>query len=216
MLANKLVNYASEINHNLEAQIFKQLASGEPTDARLPYEKPFMLKDYAKLVFNANELPKAVEQTEAFFRRFLIVPFDVTIPAEKRNPNLPRQIIDNELPGVLNWVLQGLDRILKNEKFSRCTIIEERLRSYRSESDSVYLFIEERGYAPAENYTSDYQKAQKELYREYKDFCKDDGYRPLSNRNFAVRLEKLGYERKRTKRGQVFFVEHTGVDRTPF
>src|SRR5690606_24227191 len=42
-LANKLVNYASEINGNLEASIFKQLVSGEPVEARLPYGQPFIL-----------------------------------------------------------------------------------------------------------------------------------------------------------------------------
>src|SRR5690606_14764957 len=45
-LANKLVNYASEINGNLEASIFKQLVSGEPVEARLPYGQPFILKQY--------------------------------------------------------------------------------------------------------------------------------------------------------------------------
>ena len=79
-LANKLVNYASEINGKLESAIFKQLVSGEPVEARLPYGEPFTLKQYAKLIFNCNELPKDVEHTNAYFRRFLIIPFDVTIP----------------------------------------------------------------------------------------------------------------------------------------
>lgn len=216
-LQNALLNYGSEIKgKTLESDDFKLLASGETIQARFKHQNSFLMRRYAKLAFNSNELPKDVEQTEAFFRRFLIVPFEVTIPEDRQNKNLAKQIISEELPGVLNWVLQGLNRILKNEKFSRCTIIEERLKSYRSESDSVYLFTEEKGYTPAKNYTSDFQKTQKELYKEYRDFCKDDGYRPLSNRNFAVRLDKLGYERKRTKKGQVFFVEPEGVDLTPF
>lgn len=40
-LANELVNYASEINGNLEASIFKQLLSGEPVEVRLAYGQPF-------------------------------------------------------------------------------------------------------------------------------------------------------------------------------
>lgn len=79
-LANKLVNYASEINGKLESSIFKQMVSGEPVESRLPYGQPFMLKEYAKFIFNCNELPKDVEHTTAYFRRFLIIPFDVTIP----------------------------------------------------------------------------------------------------------------------------------------
>ena len=57
MLGNKLVNYASEINGKMDVSIFKQLVSGEPVDARLPYGEPFTLTNYGKLIFNCNKLP---------------------------------------------------------------------------------------------------------------------------------------------------------------
>ena len=44
-LANKLLNYASEINGKLEAHIFKQLASGEPVQARQIYGQPFIMEN---------------------------------------------------------------------------------------------------------------------------------------------------------------------------
>jgi putative DNA primase/helicase len=75
MLDNKLVNYASEINGKMDVALFKQLVSGEPVDARLPYGVPFTLKNYAKLVFNCNELPRSVEHTEAFLQEV----FDCTV-----------------------------------------------------------------------------------------------------------------------------------------
>ncbi len=58
MLANKLLNYSSEISNRLQAEKFKQLTSGEPIEARLPYGQPMTLTNYAKLAFNTNELPK--------------------------------------------------------------------------------------------------------------------------------------------------------------
>src|SRR5690606_16817975 len=105
MLANKLLNYATEINGKLETSTFKQLVSGEPVEARLPYGEPFTLTNYAKLIFNCNELPKDVEQTHAYFRRFLIVPFEVTIPGTEQDKELSKKIIESELSGVFNWVL---------------------------------------------------------------------------------------------------------------
>ncbi len=42
-LANKLVNYSSELNGDLSADKFKQLASGEPIEARQLYSAPFIL-----------------------------------------------------------------------------------------------------------------------------------------------------------------------------
>ena len=49
MIANKLVNYASEINGKLIASLFKQLVSGEPVEARLPYGRPFTLTSMQSL-----------------------------------------------------------------------------------------------------------------------------------------------------------------------
>ncbi|MDR0659666.1 MAG: DUF5906 domain-containing protein [Prevotellaceae bacterium] len=111
-LSNKLLNYALEINGKLEASIFKRLVSGEPVEARQIYGKPFIMRDYGRLMFNCNELPKEVEQTNAFFRRFIIIPFNQTTPEEEQDTELAKKIIKAELSGVFNWVLAGLRRLL--------------------------------------------------------------------------------------------------------
>lgn len=201
-IANKLVNYASEINGNLQADIFKSLASGEPVSARLPYGQPFELRHYAKLIFNCNELPKEVEQTHGFFRRFLIVPFDETIPKAEQDPELPKRIIDNELSGVFNWVLDGLQRLLKNKGFTECKAVIEALERYKLESDSVKLFLEENRYkADSESY-----QLIKDLYREYRDFCIDDGFKAVSKQNFKKRLIASGVMTERKNIGFVAYV----------
>jgi putative DNA primase/helicase len=186
-MANKLVNYASEINGNLEASTFKQLVSGEPVEARLPYGQPFMLKHYAKLIFNCNELPKDVEHTNAYFRRFLIVPFDVTIPEHEQDKQLHSKIIENELSGVFNWVLEGLTRLLEQKHFSICEAARLAVEQYRAESNSVKLFLDETGYQSSPN---DYRLI-KELYPEYRGFCVSDGMKPFSKRNFIKQLKDM-------------------------
>ncbi len=186
-LANKLVNYASEINGKLESSIFKQLVSGEPVEARLPYGEPFTLKQYAKLIFNCNELPKEVEQTNAYFRRFLIIPFDVTIPPEKQDKNLHNKIIENELSGVFNWVLDGLNRLLEQKGFSNCSAAEQAVKEYKKQSDSVKMFVDENDYVVTPNkYT-----LIKELYPRYRQYCVEDGFKPVSKVNFSKRLKNF-------------------------
>ncbi len=183
-IGNKLVNYASEINGKLETDIFKQMASGEPIEARLPYGDPFILTEYAKLIFNCNELPKDVEHTNAYFRRFLIIGFDVTIPEDKQDKQLPQKIIQNELSGVFNWILQGLDRLLEQKSFSKCEAIDNARSDYEKQSDSVLLFITEMNFKKS---TSEYILIS-ELYPQYKYFCIEDGYRAVGKSNFIKRL----------------------------
>lgn len=201
-IANKLVNYASEINGKLEASIFKQLVSGEPITARLPYGQPMQLSQYAKLIFNCNELPKDVEHTNAYFRRFLIIPFDVTIPPQEQDKQLHTKIISKELSGVFNWVLDGLNRLLEQKRFTDCKAAFEAVEMYKKQSDSVKMFIDESEYKSTPN---DYTLI-KELYSHYRAFCVEDGFKPVNKTNFKLRLTAFSVEVKRLNVGNVAYL----------
>lgn len=204
-LAGKLVNYASEINGQLEADTFKQLASGEPIEARLPYGQPFILTDYAKLIFNCNELPTEVEHTNAFFRRFLIVPFPVTIPEHEQDKTLSARIIAEELAGVFNWVLAGLARLLQNRRFTDCEAARQQVETFRRQSDSVLMFLEERGYRASNTAWL----PTKEAYQDYRNFCLDDGYRAVARLKFTARLRTAGIEETRRNTGKMLPMSRT-------
>jgi putative DNA primase/helicase len=201
-LANKLVNYGSEINGKLESSLFKQMVSGEPVEARLPYGHPFVLKQYAKLIFNSNELPKDVEHTNAYFRRFLIIPFDVTIPPQEQDKQLHTKIIESELSGVFNWVLDGLKRLLKQKGFTDCEAAKQAVEQYKSQSDSVKMFIDENNYGIS---PTDYTLI-KELYFEYRSYCCEDGFRPVNKTNFIKRLGSYGFVIERRNVGNVAYL----------
>jgi putative DNA primase/helicase len=201
-IANMLLNYASEINGKLETSLFKAMVSGEPVEACLKHGQPFSMSQYAKFIFNCNELPKDTEQTNAFFRRFLIIPFDVTIPEAEQDKNLHSKIIDNELSGVFNWVLDGLNRLLKQKRFSKCDAAQQAVEKYRVESDSVQMCLEEFNYIPSITQT----QTLNFLYSEYKAFCSENGYRACSKANLHKRIKSIGYETNRKMEGWVVYI----------
>lgn len=201
-LANKLLNYSSEISTRLEADIFKKLTSGEPVEARLPYGQPFIMKRYARLLFNCNELPRDVEHTEAFFRRYLILPFDVTIPEDRQDKRLAEKIIKSELSGVFNWMLTGLQSLLLQENFTACDAARSALEQYRKESDSVAMFLADEGYKPSSDFTE-----VKSIYQSYKLYCLDNGYKPLGRNNFTKRLEAHKVVTQRRDVGLVAYIK---------
>jgi len=196
-ISNKLVNYASEIKGKLEASLFKAMASGEPVEACLKYGQPFTMTDYAKFIFNCNELPKDVEQTNAFFRRFLIIPFDVTIPPEEQDRNLHSKIIENELSGVFNWVLDGLNRLLVQRGFSECNAAKVAVEKYRLESDSVQMFLAENEYSVS----ATAEVPLKNIFSNYRAYCAESGYHACSVKTFADRLRNARYTIERKNYG---------------
>jgi putative DNA primase/helicase len=209
MIINKLLNYSSENGAKIDPNFFKQLASGEDIPARLPYAEPFMATDYAKLVFNCNKLPKeGVEQTDAFFRRFLIIPFDVTIPEDKQDKELHLRIISNELPGIFNWVLEGLTRLLAQKDFTSCERSKQSVNEYREQSDSVASFIQEEDYVKAKHAN----KPLKLLYEEYAKSCKETGNRAVSLNEFSRRLgvKGMGYEIEKKQSYRVVYIRKSG------
>lgn len=203
-IGNKLVNFASELNGKIgNNALFKQMVSGEPIEARLPYGHPFTLLDYAKLIFNTNELPKDVEQNEAFFRRFLIVPFNVTIPKEERDSTLPTRIIESELAGVFNWALEGLKRLLEQKQFTSSKAVEEAVRQYKEESDTIFMFLVEYDCSPSmESFIS-----LKEFYSKYQGYCFEYGFHYCSSRTFSERLKAYGYHVERKNFGNAVYAQ---------
>ena len=190
LLIDKLLCYGSEIGANsMDNDGFKTIVSNEQSRIRRKFGNSFVVKINCKLAFNANELPPTREINEAFFRRFLIVPFNQTIPANERDPLLASKIIDNELSGIFNWVLAGLDRLLKNERFTAADASRDALDIYRKESDSVAMYVEEEGFEKdplARTFL-------KEIYPQYRTYCQQNGYVPLSSKKVRKRIEGLGF-----------------------
>ena len=131
-IVGKLLNTCSDVAPNAFAgDIFKRIASQEPISSKILYEDVQTTSDYAKMVFCLNELPKTNDNSNGFYRRFLIAPFLKEIPKSKINPNLSKEIIGKELSGIMNWVLKGRERIVRNHAFTDSPIMQKALDSYK-------------------------------------------------------------------------------------
>lgn len=210
-LTNVLLNYSSEKGTELNPDTFKALVSGEPLQAREPYGKPFTLNNKVRFIINANELPRETEHTEAYFRRYLIIPFDVTITKEQRDIDLADNIIANELSGVFNWLLRGLERIIDKREFTYCEKSEKALEDFRLKSDSVALFVEEFNYVA----TDSDKTPLFDLYKDYRRFCVDDGYKAVGKNKFSARLEKMGFIKTRMSSGSMAFLMEPLIEPFP-
>jgi len=105
------------------------------------------------LAFAMNDLPAFRDPSNAFFRRLLVFPFDVTIPEERQDKTLAATIISSELPGVMNLLLKALsDLRARRFDFHPTEKMRSRLEAIRGlsrEEDSpVRAFLAKRGLSP--------------------------------------------------------------------
>nr|WP_255610460.1 phage/plasmid primase, P4 family [Robertkochia sp. 3YJGBD-33] len=187
MSEGKLVNISSEISTKVKPDRLKQLASGEPLKGKKLYKDVKTIYDYPRFIFNCNLLPVTIENTDAFFRRFIIIPFEIKIDNEERDIYLARKIIEQELPGVLNWAIEGLRELIMNEKFSKSSKADQALNTFVRNSDPVQLFLDDSGYIPSEK-----RILRNKLYKEFKTYCMDSGYQYISATMFYQQLRGLG------------------------
>lgn len=206
-IENKLLNYSSEISSRTNPDFLKQMASGEPIPARVIYRKPFVVNNYAKLMFNANVLPKDTEDTDGFFRRFLIIHFDKVIPQDKQDNELAKKIIESELSGVFNWVMQGFERLIKNKSFSPCESSDKIVAQYRTHSDSVAMYLNEANARKSLNGIK-----IKELYDRYRGFCIASGYKTNNRSKFEESLQNKGYTIDKVYKVKNAFIEVDEID----
>ena len=167
---------------------FKEIIGGDPIKAEQKYEDPFMFEPTAKHAFSANQLPDAEVDDEAFFRRILLVPFPDTVPRGQRDPELDQKLAA-ELPGVLNWALEGLQRLLKQGGFTADRTPAETQRTWERWGNSVDRFKET---CLEDNEGNAIPKS--DLYSAYVAFCEDEGI-PKDTQNKMTRaLKQAGYE----------------------
>lgn len=192
MIKDKIVNYGTDIRlTKIDAGIFKTLASGEPIEARLPYRDPFMMTDYAKLIFNVNKMDSAnVEHTHGFFRRFLIIPFNEKIPDYLQDKDLHKKILTDRA-GVLNWIIEGAEEVVKNRNIFISSECDEFKKQFMKETDSVAMFEEQH---VKENLNGTfYSQTVANSYLDYKSYCLDTGFKPLGRNNFSKRMQAIGF-----------------------
>lgn len=208
-LMGKLLNFAPEINGKGEQahDLIKRMASGEAIQVKMLYKDTITITDYAKLIFNANVLPSDVEHSHGFFRRFLIVEFGETITDEEKDPELANKIIANELPGVLNWIIEGTKRLQQNKKFSPCKKSDDILKQYRTDSDVVAMLVEERSYTHSNNIP----KLLADIYKELDDFARRSGYKTPSIKTVADRLRNLGFKQRKGKPVAFYMIVKTNT-----
>jgi putative DNA primase/helicase len=132
------------------------------------YREPWTGRLPTRFLILTNELPRFTDSSGALASRFVLLTLSETFYGQE-DPMLTDQLLA-ESPGIFNWALEGLDRLLERGYFQQPASGSEALRHLEDLSSPVGAFVRDMcETGPAHEVGKD------ELFEAWKRWCADEG-----------------------------------------
>jgi P4 family phage/plasmid primase-like protien len=205
----------------LPENLLKAISDGESIMANEKYKEPRNINPIAKQFALTNELPAIKDASDGFWRRAVVIPFDLKITKSqksKRDKNYFNVLFKDNVELIRKWAFTGLLRLIKNKGIhTKSDRIMEASKKYQLDNNNVLMFIEEfieTKIIPIFNEDKIYSKmiksisfynscinyningngensiSLKDLYYLYKSWATENGYKPLSIKNYRKKIEE--------------------------
>lgn len=167
----------------MNASLAKQLTGNKTITARFLHENSFEFEMQAKIFVDTNHLPNVTDQTLFQSGRLKIIPFNRHFSEEEQDKGLKSALMEEDnLSGILNWIVEGY-RMYRAEKLDEPKEVKEATDQYQKDSDRIAQFIEQ---CLQPETGSELQS--KAVYKRYKDWCLENGYKYEGAQSFYRRL----------------------------
>jgi putative DNA primase/helicase len=148
------------------------------------FQRSFTYENYAKLLFSANKVPEVQDDSDAFFRRWLIVVFPNILRADRRDVNILRKLTTSEeLSGLLNLAIKALNRLMEKGDFSDNKTTDEIRQQYRRKSSPVASFVEDKLEVSSNDLIP-----KDQLYTEFQNYCRENKLPVISKATFCQKI----------------------------
>lgn len=199
-LYGKMANICSDIsNQELKRTgTFKGLTGGDRMRAERKGQDAFNFDNRAKMFFSCNAVPMSDDDSDAFYRRWVIVDFPYKFEGKALKLDMLEQITTRtEISGLLNKILPLAKKIIEERGFSKAGTTEATRLKYVKLSDSVFCFfdmccivknglIDEGG-----RFVEDPGEVKKTvLYQAYVEFCRSEKLTPLKEGKFNKKIQE--------------------------
>lgn len=191
-----VVGSETEEGRKLDEAVMKRLTGGDELTARRLFRDPVTWHPTHQLVYVTNALPVVKGNDPAVWRRIRVIPFNVVVPAERRDPRLPEKL-NEQADAVLTWAVHGYFDYLDNGGMREPDSVVHATDGYRNESDAVARFV-----ADECEVNPNYHSLTRELFGLWSSWVIREGAPTISEKAFNAELTRLGYENKRTNRGK--------------
>jgi len=193
-LWDKLANICADIPASAVRYTgtFKMLTGGDLLRGEHKFREAFDFRNPAKLIFSANELPQVNDKTFAFWRRWILIAFTEDF-AGREDRDLAEKL-RSELPGILNWALEGLRELRTARGFDVDGIADALKEEWKRRADSLYWFVSECVGPSTYGWVS-----TSDFYRLYAEFAEANGASAKTKDSVGKELPNLIPQARKTR-----------------
>ncbi|GAA3483214.1 DNA primase family protein [Streptomyces yanii] len=173
-----------------EARV-RLLTGGDKIKARRMRQDYFSFTPTHHLWLLGNHRPEVSTGGFAFWRRIRLIPFTQVVPAKRRIDNLAFELVRDEGPGILQWLIEGARRYLATrDPLEGPDRVRIATSAYATTEDHIGRFLTECCTRDTGTGT-DLRVEQGLLYAEYTTWCNaGEGVRAATARVFATRVRQ--------------------------
>lgn len=188
-----------EDGRKMDTQVMKRVTGDHNLKARGLYQNYATFPNVTTVWLAANARPKVDGLDEAVFRRIRMLPFTVTIPAARRDPELRDKLLA-EHDGILRWAVEGLtayhaDKASTGAGLTPPEIVAAANDDYKAESNPLRDWADERVKLDPTAWT-----ATSTLRSDYDEWCHYGRIRepiPRRSKRWTAGLVSLGCHEQR-------------------
>lgn len=171
--------------------VLNSIISGEEITIEQKFKDAVNIKPTAKILWAMNQLPRVSDPDDGIMRRVKVILFP-ELPESERDPEV-KETVKTEGAGILNWALDGFDRLKNRGKFAPPPSVINATKDFQEKNDIPAIFLQDVN----ANYDPTYKIKASELYEKYKDWCIANGHKPMNSTRISQEWVRLGFERAR-------------------
>jgi Predicted ATPase len=139
--------------------------------------------NYAKFIFSTNKIPETLDDSDAFFRRWILINFPNKFEGNTDDALLGKKITTaEELSGIFNWALVGAKRLLARGGFEHRET--EKVRNgYQRMASPLYAFVKDCLEVDPEGWIS-----KEGFYNSFVEYCKAENFPVIAKSVVGKRL----------------------------
>jgi putative DNA primase/helicase len=187
----------SAADRRINEPLIKQVTGGDKISCRFLKKEFFDYLPQFKLFLATNHKPVITQSDFGIWRRIVLIPFTQNFDG-REEAGLKEKLL-NELPGILNWAIEGLRKWREKGLEHLPTAVTEATTKYKEDCDTVGQWLEQKTTKiPTASIKSS------EAYKSYKEWTEENGYYPVGVKTFKSSLEERKFTPQKKKDGNYF------------